>query len=225
MKINKNNFSIDLFHQSKLINHPDNVNKQRAAFAGNDLHKDRMFHLIESVKQIEIEGLVIEFGVYSAKTTNGMAETVPERIVHGFDSFKGLPEDWRLSNNWPLKHRKGHFAVSELPQVRQNVKLWEGWFNETIPVFKKQYTDNIAFLHVDCDLYSSTKTIFDELNNQIVKNTLIVFDEFYAWGRKEYPLWYEHEYLACKEWVEKYDREFEVISHNHHQQCCIKVLN
>ena len=60
---------------------------------------------------------------------------------------------------------------------------------------------------------------------RVVKNTLIVFDEFYAWGRKEYPLWYEHEYLACKEWVEKYDREFEVISHNYHQQCCIKVLN
>ena len=35
MKINKNNFSIDLFHQTKLINHPDNVNKQNIIKSSN----------------------------------------------------------------------------------------------------------------------------------------------------------------------------------------------
>jgi len=208
MIVDKNNFSIEAFHKSKKIN------------------AMKMQHLEESLNNIVLEGLVLEFGVWSAKTTNIIASRLTNRTIHGFDSFEGLPEKWIISQGSSVD--AGHFAVTKLPNVRSNVRLWKGWFNDTIPIFKQQFKNNISFIHIDCDLYSSTKIIFDQLNNQIVKNTIIVFDEFYPWGTKAksktYDLWYEHEYLACKEWVEKFDRKFEILSHSRHQQCCIKVL-
>ncbi len=49
-------------------------------------------------------------------------------------------------------------------------------------------------MHVDCDIYSSTKTIFDLLASRIVAGTVIVFDEYF-----NYPGWRHHEYKAFQE--------------------------
>jgi hypothetical protein len=63
---------------------------------------------------------------------------------------------------------KGAFALENLPRVEKNVKLIKGWFDKTLPTFIQKEKRDIAYLHVDCDLYSSTKTIFEALGNQIV---------------------------------------------------------
>ena len=36
---------------------------------------------------------------------------------------------------------------------------------------------HIGLLHIDCDLYSSTKTVFDHFREYIHPGTVIVFDE------------------------------------------------
>jgi hypothetical protein len=56
----------------------------------------------------------------------------------------------------------------------------------------------IAFMHVDCDLYSSTKTIFEFLGDAIGPGTVILFDEYF-----NYPNWEQHEYKAFQEFSEK----------------------
>ena len=40
------------------------------------------------------EGMLLEFGVFRGQSINQIARVVPDRTVHGFDSFEGLPEDW-----------------------------------------------------------------------------------------------------------------------------------
>jgi len=48
-------------------------------------------------------------------STRELARIFPERVIHGFDSFEGLPEDWGHLG-------KGHFEVKgELPDVPANV--------------------------------------------------------------------------------------------------------
>ena len=106
-----------------------------------------------------IEGLILEFGVYSGNTINHIASMTPQKVF-GFDSFEGLPEDWRA--DFP----KGRFAAA-LPAVRDNVELVVGWFDATLPGFLARETNPISLLHVDCDLYSSTKTIFDLCRDRI----------------------------------------------------------
>jgi Macrocin-O-methyltransferase (TylF) len=128
----------------------------------------------------------------------------PTRTIHGFDSFEGLPEDWFG------KFRKGRFDTGgKLPKVRSNVKLHKGWFDETLPKFVAENDGPVAFLHVDCDLYSSTKTIFQYLGDRIVAGTIILFDEYF-----NYPGWQQHEHKAFQELVQERGLRYRWLAYN-----------
>jgi hypothetical protein len=159
-------------------------------------HPDKFALLKSAIAQIEVDGLCCEFGVYRGETLNFIASLLPGQI-HGFDSFEGLPEDWRQG------HEKGTFAVGHLPRVRPNVRLYKGWFEDTLPPFREQHPGPVAFLHLDADLYSSTKTVLDILGDGIVPGTVIAFDEFF-----NYPGWREGEYRAFHEFCR--ERQVEV---------------
>lgn len=216
MKVNKNNFSIEHFHNSFLVKTDDM----------NDLGLCRSDHLDYALNYVNIPGEFLEFGVYKARSTNRIAKRFPNKIIYGFDSFEGLPEDWNISlNPKKNKHVKGYFSLDNLPKVESNVKLLKGWFEDTLPKYiRESNIKQVSFLHIDGDLYSSAKTVFDNLEPFIVNGTIIVFDELYPWGRKRYETWEEHEFKALKEWTHTFDRQFEIISHSGHQQCCIKII-
>jgi Macrocin-O-methyltransferase (TylF) len=146
-------------------------------------------------------GLYCEFGVYSGATINFIASRT-QHTVYGFDSFEGLPEDWQPGVE------KGTFQMKSLPRVRRNVRLVTGWFNETLPGFVLDHREDCSFLHIDCDLYSSTKTIFDVLGDRIVTGTVIVFDEYF-----NYPGWKAGEFLAFQELVSARRLQFEYVGY------------
>lgn len=161
-------------------------------------------------------GTVLEFGVATGRTLNHFARLLPQKTVHGFDGFVGLPEDWTS------RMRKGFFARTSLPSVRDNCELWVGWFNETLPGFVKsvQQDKPIALLHVDCDLYSSTVTVLKELKKNIVPGTVIVFDEYI-----NYPGWQQDEFKAWYEFVAKNKIKYEYIGYvSKHQKVAVRVL-
>jgi hypothetical protein len=149
----------------------------------------------------KLNGLFCEFGVFQGHTINFIASKTTETI-HGFDSFEGLPETWRTGIE------KGTFRVSELPKVRDNVKLHKGWFSDSLPIWAKEHPGPLAFVHLDADLYSSTKTVFDLLGDRIVPGTIIQFDEYF-----NYPGWQEHEFKAFAEFVEARGVQFEYIGY------------
>ncbi len=160
------------------------------------------FHLIEyCLDKVRLEGLYLEFGVFSGTTINHIASKVAG-VVHGFDSFQGLPEKWE---GVPA----GKFSTDgRLPEVRENVRLHVGWFQDTLPEFVKDQRGPVAFLHVDSDLYSSAKTVLWGLASQIVPGTVIVFDEY-----MNYPHWREHEYKAFMEFVAEFGVGYEYIGY------------
>jgi hypothetical protein len=45
-------------------------------------------------------------------------------------------------------------------------------FSDTLPIFMKKNYDNVAFINIDSDLYSSAKTILTVLNEQIVEGVI-----------------------------------------------------
>jgi len=98
------------------------------------------------------DGLFLEFGVATGRTIRQIA-SLRSAPIYGFDSFEGLPEHWRSGFD------KGSFAGS-LPHVPNNVTLIKGLFDETLAKFLLSNPDKVSFLHVDCDLYSSTKCLF-----------------------------------------------------------------
>jgi len=160
-------------------------------------------------------GLVLEFGVATGRTLNQFARWLPDKIIHGFDGFQGLPEDWTS------RMRRGFFARKTLPRVRKNCHLHVGWFDQTLPEFKAQLSDTpVALLHVDCDLYSSTVTILKNLQSNIVPGTVIIFDEYL-----NYPGWELDEFRAWQEHVSAYGVRYEYIGRvSRHQKVAVRVL-
>jgi len=189
----------------------------------------RLSNLDNALAHINTNGLVLEFGVSRGTTINHIAKALPNQTIYGFDSFEGLPEEWQLNKTKTIK--AGHFSrpdgVKKFPKVKKNVELIQGWFDTSLPAFiESNNFDNISFLHVDSDLYSSAKTIFDCLNSKINKGTVIVFDEFYPWTNKKwFTTWKEHEYKALGKWIKKYNRSFDILSRSNHCQTSIIVTN
>ncbi len=146
-----------------------------------------------------VDGLVLEFGVRFG-TSIRQISTLVDQTVHGFDSFQGLPESWH-------NEAKGSYSTKGvIPSVPQNVTLHGGWFEETLPPFVKQHPEPIRFMNIDCDIYSSTKTVLEIFAKQIIPGTVIVFDEYI--GNEH---WREDEFKAFQEAVLKYGWKYEYL--------------
>ena len=85
------------------------------------------------------------------------------------------------------------------PRVPANVTLVPGWFDDTLPDFAKAHDEPVAFAHLDCDLYSSTRTVLRGLGRRIRPGSILVFDEYF-----NYPNWQRHEYRAFQEFVAEF---------------------
>lgn len=164
-------------------------------------NRDDLFDL--SLSKVRVDGLYLEFGVGRGGSINFLAARV-KTIVHGFDSFQGLPEPWID------KAGKGAYSAGGVPPpVRDNVALHIGYFAESLPKFAAEYPGPAAFIHVDCDIYSAAKTVFDYLGERIVPGTIIQFDEYF-----NYPGWKNHEYKAFQEFIKKRNLKYEYLGYD-----------
>lgn len=167
----------------------DYLEAQMPDALGFATQRELMAYATDSAK---VGGCFTEFGVFKGGTMRFMAGRLPQRQFHGFDSFEGLPESWHGYNLI-----KGTFSLGgKLPRVPANVQLHKGFFDASLPVWKAAHADKIAFMHIDCDLYSSTKTLLDLLADRLQEGTVILFDEYF-----NYPNWENHEFKAWKEFV------------------------
>ncbi|GDY31226.1 class I SAM-dependent methyltransferase [Gandjariella thermophila] len=157
-------------------------------------------------------GLALEFGVYEGTTLKAIAAARQGRNVYGFDSFEGLPENWR--NGFPA----GTFAMAAPPEV-PGAELVVGWFDDTLGPFLAEHPEHVDFLHVDCDLYASAKTVLDLVGPRLRPGSVIVFDEFF-----NFPGWPEHEYRAWREYVERTGLTFDYLAYTYdNEQVVVRV--
>jgi predicted O-methyltransferase YrrM len=136
-------------------------------------------------------GLALEFGVFAGRSLRIIAELRKGQDVYGFDSFEGLPEDYRPHV------REGAFAVGELPEV-DGAELVVGWFQDSLPGFLAAHPGPVDFLHIDGDLYSSAVTVLDHVGPRLQPGSIVVFDEFF-----NFPDWQRHEFRAWQEWLDR----------------------
>jgi hypothetical protein len=138
--------------------------------------KDRykLFDLVAPHLQ-DAEVLYMEFGVWKGESMRYWSKLLRNErsILHGFDSFEGLPEHWNYST------MKGYFSVNgAMPAIDdQRVSFFKGWFEDTLPAYRVPHHD-VLFITLDADLYSSTKTVLGRLKEHIRNGTFIYFDEF-----------------------------------------------
>lgn len=118
-------------------------------------------------------GAWLEFGVWKGDSLNRLASRATGEVF-GFDSFEGLPEDWVRG------FARGAFSTDgRIPVVRPNVRLEKGWFSDTVPRFVGTHPDlKVTLVHIDCDLYESTRLVLGAIEPLLHSGAILIFDEF-----------------------------------------------
>jgi hypothetical protein len=110
-------------------------------------------------------------------------------MVHTFDSFEGMPasadvrdRNWASRDDWaPGQFRGDYEALQEYCSSRySNYSIHRGYFEDSIDApFLASLDDHLPVLiWIDCDYYSSAKTVLTRLIDRIPNGAVIYFDEF-----------------------------------------------
>jgi len=182
----------DARHLPQVIEHIIQSHRvQTSDLAGAQKGRDR-FHVlsIAAERTRSIAGRAMEFGVFDGATLRHLAKEIgPSRRITGFDTFKGLPEDWgRLLE-------KGTFATP-VPSLDgySNVDLEAGRIEDTLPTFLANNGQPVSLVHIDCPYYAINVFILEHLLPYMPERSIVVFDEYYG-----YPSYEDHEFRAWSE--------------------------
>jgi hypothetical protein len=177
---------IKSFHKNYVTN-IDNLRQYKSLTYWNN----HFNHLSENV----VEGDIVECGIGNGQTLSYILFNLIYNKKHisrkyiGFDSFEGFPEPSKEDNSQrnPKKgewnHTNEEFVINNLNDLGfeekhyKKIKFIKGFYERTFEQEKKNIT-NISLLHIDCDLYSSTKISLETWFDKVEKNGLIVFDEY-----------------------------------------------
>jgi len=156
--------------------------------------KQYLWGVLQGVALGKVLGLprvsVIEFGVAGGAGLRAL-EHIAERVeevtevgvdVYGFDTGSGLPKpvDYRdAPNRWV---GEGQFAMNrELLQQRlRTASLKLGLVDITVPEFLRAEPAPVAFVSVDLDYYSSTRSalrLFDAGHDRLLPRVVCFFDD------------------------------------------------
>jgi O-methyltransferase len=142
-----------------------------------------------------ISGDYLEFGCASG-TSFGYAYQYARRAGHrarlwAFDSFEGLPRSddprdrhplWRTGNfAAPLDRFLEHCAMRGIPLDR--IEVVKGYYSDTLSATSPLYDrlpQDIALAYVDCDLYTSTKSVLDFLAPRLKHGMILAFDDYFC---------------------------------------------
>jgi len=145
------------------------------------------------------------------KSRNISNKPVIDRRFIAFDSFEGLPEltDIDLSGEGG-RFEKGRYDCTEdnfLKNLANNgvdineVITVPGYYEDSLTqgLKDKLNIQKSAIVMIDCDLYSSTKSVLEFITNLIGDGTILIFDDWFSYkGSPNHG-----EQKACNEWLEK----------------------
>jgi Macrocin-O-methyltransferase (TylF)/Coenzyme PQQ synthesis protein D (PqqD) len=109
-----------------------------------------------------------------------------ERTTWLADSFAGVPPpSHALDGGLDLTEERLPWMASDLESVRANVGTYDllsdrvrflpGLFEETL---RSAPVEELAILRVDADLYSSTRTVLDELYDRLAPGGFVIVDDY-----------------------------------------------
>ncbi len=165
------------------------------------LPKPPLWHVAQDgVAMDRPEGLWLEFGTGSGTTARMLCEARKTGVVYTFDWFQGLPDDWGD------RFKKGAFRFDPPTDLPHNGRLITGLFEDSLGPFLEEHPEPADLVHIDCDIYSSTKCVLNRLTDRLVPGTVMVFDEMLYYPGRE-----DQEVKAFYEWLCDTGKSFEWI--------------
>jgi len=173
-------------------------------------------------------GDYLEFGVFNGSSLGSAYLTAKEMNLKstrffGFDAYKGLPKGADEEHD---VLQKGFYACSfeKMKEClrRRDIEpkdiIWiKGWYDETLndKAIKKYKIKKVGIAFIDCDTYSSSKTVLDFLAPLITEPAIFCFDDWKLYdmdvkGTGEYKSFNEfleaNPHLLAKE-IKSYNRK------------------
>jgi tetratricopeptide (TPR) repeat protein len=172
---------------------------------GSQVYRETFLRALEYVAAAGIVGDVLEFGTLGGFTARIISETMRDLFIfkrlHLFDSFEGLPEYTSPvdANSYDVAGRKVwadkmRFSDSFIEELREPIdahiysRLCEVISPERIFIYRGYFEDTLrrplplkaALVHVDCDLYQSTKEVLTRLDEMgaLQDGCVLLFDDY-----------------------------------------------
>ena len=176
------------------------------------LYKDEREPYLEEifadVVDSDVQGDYLEFGVFRGRsfilaTQLASKYSMDQMRFFAFDSFAGLPHSEGETFD------TGNYACSEALFKKMLYKA--GVNAETTRVIKGFYSDSLtdvvrkqhdlvkaSIVHIDCDLYSSTKCVLNFIEELVDEGTVLIFDDWYSFRDEDLDNMGERK--AFREW-------------------------
>lgn len=142
-----------------------------------------------------IAGDYAEFGSHGGVTFclafDQMRRRKMQRHMWAFDSFQGLPETSSTKDDHP-RWKEGHMSTDvdafhricrshEIPEDTYTVV--PGFYEDTLTQMPADAPPaHIALAYIDCDMYSSTKTVLQFLAPRLKHGMVLAFDDYFCWS-------------------------------------------
>lgn len=159
--------------------------------------KESLYQVADLAKRVkDIPGDLVELGIASGSGIAAMKRACPDKMVWGYDSFKGIqlcgPNDDQQPGMSFIHHdrEKDNLLVSSgvtvCPRdwVDACLKGWgfkegdftlvEGWVQETLPIITPK---KIALLRLDMDIYDPTLVALEYLWPKLSKGGILLIDD------------------------------------------------
>jgi len=192
---------------SRLREFHEDMDRQNAEFPLLDFqYNDRnLFYMFLNARILRKAPIdYLEVGVASGVSIKAWARLNKSPLSRflGFDSFEGLPEDWKADAP------KGSYSTGRrIPEIDDaRVSFVKGLFQETVDAFSIGFrAQNRLVLHMDADLYSSTLYVLMHFERHMKPGTILIFDEFTARNCTD-------EYAALKDFCLACGRDYKIVA-------------
>jgi hypothetical protein len=167
-----------------------------------DARSATFFQALDYINYERIPGDVVEFGVFTglglAQFAHGHAFDTKDMVRRfvGFDSFEGLPASAEIHARWQPKdcavnhgwHPMIPVGAPVTPAVTLNLfaacgleppALHIGPFAETVGAVVPSAYPTIALVHLDCDLYESTRDALALASPAFQDGAMLMFDDWF----------------------------------------------
>lgn len=144
-----------------------------------------MFHLLSQVLVYGVPGDIVELGCHAGQSAVLMQKVIghygPERKLHVYDSFEGLPEKSSEDGDTPFSGGQLQTSTEKLLANFDRYELKHpvvhaGWFDRTLPT---GLPDKIAFAHLDGDFYDSIRVSLENVYPRLSPGAICLVDDYY----------------------------------------------
>lgn len=132
-----------------------------------------------SANQSNLKGDILDLGCLLGGSGFLMSKNNDKGRVLMFDTFEGFKNSEGLYNSNIFKFSDKNYVSKLIKKLKlKNTYVFKCNFPDNIPV----RINKIKLCHIDVNIFKETENCFQFVNKLLIKNGIIIFDDYGIWG-------------------------------------------